>query len=333
MLKGRLGLETARVLHADRHGLLWLAHGNLVVDSGTLRFITAGEGEMPAGDYAVPFQRVSCFVLQPGTTVSHDALRLCARHSTGLVAAGMDGVRMYASMPFGPDDARRGRRQAEHWADPNLKVNVARRMFAWRFGELPPTTDLAALRGIEGARLRAAYRTLGEQYGIDWRRRKYDRDEPESADLANQAVNHAATAMYALAQVAVAVTGTIPQLGFIHEDSGIAFALDVADLYRTSVVMPVAFHAVKTLRPGVTLERAVRQGCGTAFQTRKVLLEMIDRIKELFDDDPGGDPQRPGADPRVPGVGDAGGGSGGVRGPEDDRGGAPAGLGGDEGLV
>ena len=29
MLRGRLGLETARIPHADRHGLLWLSRGAL----------------------------------------------------------------------------------------------------------------------------------------------------------------------------------------------------------------------------------------------------------------------------------------------------------------
>ena len=36
MLRGRLGLETARIPHADRHGLLWLSRGALTVRDGTL---------------------------------------------------------------------------------------------------------------------------------------------------------------------------------------------------------------------------------------------------------------------------------------------------------
>ena len=40
MLRGRLGLETARIPHADRHGLLWLSRGALTVRDGTLRFST-----------------------------------------------------------------------------------------------------------------------------------------------------------------------------------------------------------------------------------------------------------------------------------------------------
>ena len=32
MLKGRLGLETARIPHKDRNGLIWLARGALTVE-------------------------------------------------------------------------------------------------------------------------------------------------------------------------------------------------------------------------------------------------------------------------------------------------------------
>jgi CRISPR-associated protein Cas1 len=36
----------------------------------------------------------------------------------------------------------------------------------------------------------------------------------------------------------VAATATISQLGFIHEDSGQSFVLDVADLVRDTVTVP-----------------------------------------------------------------------------------------------
>jgi len=96
MLKGRLGLDSARVPHAHRHGIMWLGRGNLYVESGTLRFLTAGYGDLGPGDCAIPFQMVSCLMLQPGTTVSHDALRILARHGTAVVCVGEDGVRFYA---------------------------------------------------------------------------------------------------------------------------------------------------------------------------------------------------------------------------------------------
>ncbi|MGB8930124.1 MAG: type I-E CRISPR-associated endonuclease Cas1e [Anaeromyxobacteraceae bacterium] len=294
MLEGRLGIDTARIPHSDRRGLLWLARGNLTVEDGTLRFRTAGGGDLPPGDYGIPFQMVTAIILEPGTTVSHDALRLLARHGTGLVAVGEDGVRFYASLPFGPDDSRLARRQAALWSDAaGGKTTLARRMYAWRFGEVLPDEDLDTLRGIEGARVRELYRRLAEQHGVQWSGRKYDRANPEASDPANQAINHASSAVEAAAQIAVAVTGAIPQLGFIHEDSGNAFCLDVSDLFRESVTLPAAFAGVRewSTRKSDSLERIVRRKAGRVVRAKDIVPAMIDRIKELLDgDDASGDP-------------------------------------------
>lgn len=291
MLTGRLGLETARIPHADRHGIIWLGRGNLTVEEGTLRFATPGFGDLPPGDYALPFQMFSCILLQPGTTVSHDAFRLMARHGTGIVMAGEEGVRMYASMPFGPDASGRARKQALAWADLDQRLFIARRMYAWRLGEIFPDSEISVLRGIEGARMKATYAKLAQQYGINWGGRRFDRVNPDRTDDVNQAINHAATAVVAAAMVAVAATGAIPQLGFIHEDSGHAFCLDIADLFRDSVTLPVAFGAIKHRKDGEELERSVRRICGFTMRKQTVVSSMIDRIKELFNaDDGGGDP-------------------------------------------
>jgi hypothetical protein len=42
MLLGRLGLETARIPHADRNGLVWLDRGRLKVSDDCLRFVIGG---------------------------------------------------------------------------------------------------------------------------------------------------------------------------------------------------------------------------------------------------------------------------------------------------
>lgn len=285
MLKGRLGIDTARVPHADRHGLLWLARGTLFVEDGTLRFVSSGTEGLPAGDYAIPFQAVSLLLLGPGTTVSHDALRLMARHGTGLAAVGDDGVRLYTAPPLLPDDSALARRQARLWADADgARLDVARRLYAWRLGEVLPHRDIAVLRGIEGSRMRETYRVLAERHGVVWDGRRYDRANPGAADLPNQAINHAASAVEAAAAIAVAATATLPQLGFIHEDSGQSFVLDVADLFRDTVTLPVAFKAVGLARrqPDQPVDRLVRRLCGATFRRDAVIPAMIDRIKALF---------------------------------------------------
>ncbi|HEY0276049.1 MAG TPA: type I-E CRISPR-associated endonuclease Cas1e [Paenirhodobacter sp.] len=294
MLKGRLGLETARVPHSDRDGLVWLSRGNLYVEDGTLRFRSAGSDSLPPGDYALPFQTVSMVLLGPGSTISHDALRLLARHGTGLCAVGEDGVRIYTAPPIGQDDSRLARLQAVAWADVRTsskvtarsgRVDIARRLYAWRLGELLPHKDIAVLRGIEGARMKETYRLLAQKYGINWQGRKYDRSNPNAADLPNQAINHAASAVEAAAAIAVSATGTIPSLGFIHEDSGNAFILDIADLYRDQVTLPGAFEGVRQYnkQPTIALERHVRRQVGRRLRGEGIIPAMIERIKMLFE--------------------------------------------------
>ncbi|MBF0423173.1 MAG: type I-E CRISPR-associated endonuclease Cas1 [Magnetococcales bacterium] len=289
MLVGRLGLESARIPHADRHGLLWLGRGNLIVNAGTLHFLAAGTQEFTSGDYQIPFQGVSMILLGPGTTISHDALRLLARHGTGLIAVGEDGVRMYSAPPLGPGDSALARRHAMVWATGSKeRIRLARRMYAWRLGEiLPVKGDIAILRGMEGARMKETYKILAERFGIQWKGRVYDRQNPHAADDPNQAINHAATAVEAAATIAVAATGTISSLGFIHEDSANAFCLDIADLYRDAITLPAAFQGVRDFqrKPQVTLERHVRRQCGVLFRRENVIPSMIDRIKELFADE------------------------------------------------
>jgi CRISPR-associated protein Cas1 len=201
-----------------------------------------------------------------------------------MIAAGEEGVRFYASMPFGQDDSSLARQQVRLWSNESSRLQVARRMFAWRLGEVLPSEDLTVLRGVEGARVKALYRTLAKQFGIKWAGRRYDRDDPEATDRVNQAVNHASAALRAAAMIAVAATATIPQLGFIHEDSSQALCLDIADLYRETVCLPAAFSAVKQLESdeGDSLERHARRAAARALQRQQVIPAMIDRIKALF---------------------------------------------------
>lgn len=293
MLSGRLGPETARIPHADRYGLLWLSRGALTVRNGTLRFErhspAGSDSPLEEGEYGIPFQSHSIILLGPGSTVSHDALRLMARHGTGLVAVGEDGVRCYTAPPLMPDTSDIARRQMRAWGDAQgSRITVARKMYAMRLGEVLPHRNISALRGIEGARMRRTYQNLAQKYGVTWRRRLYDRANPLSADIPNQAINHASVAVTAAAVIAVTAVGAIPQLGFIHEHSGDAFALDIADLFRDTILLPAAFGAAADLdrNPNLNIERHTRRTTGRMLRTERVIPKMIDRIKELFEDMP-----------------------------------------------
>jgi CRISPR-associated protein Cas1 len=118
-----------------------------------------------------------------------------------------------------------------------------------------------------------------------------------AADTANQAINHAATMVECAADLAVAAVGALPPLGFIHENSSNAFTLDVADLYRTEVTIPLAFKCAHQAldNPSLSLERLIRIKASKEFRQFKLIPKMIDNIKDLlhvYDDS--GNPKRQG---------------------------------------
>ncbi|MCB1549291.1 MAG: type I-E CRISPR-associated endonuclease Cas1 [Hyphomicrobiaceae bacterium] len=291
MLLGRLGLDRARVPHADRHGLIFLERGRLEVEDGCLRFVCSGGGALDAGDYQLPHQSVSIILLGPGSSVTHDALRILTAHGCALAAIGQGGVRFYTAPPLLPDTSALARRQVTLWADPKERVALARRMYTIRFGEEVKARTIEMLRGMEGARLKRLYELTAQRFGVPWRGRRYDRANPNATDLANQAINHAASAVEAAAAIAVAATATIPQLGFVHEDSGQSFVLDVADLVRGDVTLPIAFGAAKHLahHAGDNLEREVRRRAAEIFSRDTVIPRLIDHIKDLLGPPAAGD--------------------------------------------
>ncbi len=284
MLSGRLGLDKARVPHADRHGLIFLERGRLEVEDGCLRFITVGGGGLPAGDYQLPHQSLSIILLGPGSSVTHDALRILAAHGCALAAIGAGGVRFYTAPPLLPDTSTLARRQVMLWSDTTLRIDIARRMYTIRFGEEVKARTIEMLRGMEGARLKRLYELTAQRFGVPWQGRRYDRANPNATDIPNQAINHAASTVEAAAAIAVAATATIPQLGFVHEDSGQSFVLDVADLVRHDVTLPIAFASAKhsMKNPTDNLERFVRTRAAEVFNKEQVVSRLIEHIKDLI---------------------------------------------------
>jgi CRISPR-associated protein Cas1 len=284
LFSGRLGLARSRIPHIDRHGLIWLSRGNLYVRDGTLFFLAAGSDDVAPGEYAIPYQTISMILLGPGTTVTHDVLRILARHGTLLAAVGQGGVKHYTAPPMGAGRSRVARLHACLWADKDARIRVARRMYGYRFQSAFPHDDITVLRGMEGGRLKETYKIIARQYGVEWKGRFYDRRNPQSADLPNQAINHAATFVEAAADIAVAAVGALPPLGFIHEDSSNAFTLDIADLWRAKITLPLAFSSVAQVGqvPKGSLERHIRYEAAKWFKKHELIPKMIDRVKELL---------------------------------------------------
>lgn len=280
MLRGRLGIEDPRIPQKSRNGLLYVQRCRVTVDNGSMKLAFEEAGT----ELELPYQRLNALLLGPGSSITHDAVRHCSGHGTCIAFVGSDGTRLYTAPPIFERDADLARQQATWWAGESTRVMVAKRMYAKRFGETPRTNDADALRGMEAARIKRAYELLAGEYGLSWHGRHYDRANPDKTDIPNLAINHAVTAVEACVAIAVQATATLPPLGFLHEDSAKSWVLDVCDLYRTTVTVPIAFRCARDhqRQPGESLDRLVRRAVSEHVRRTGFVDQVIDDIKEVL---------------------------------------------------
>ena len=264
----------------DRWTPVYLEHGRIEVDDSAIKWISAKEGE---GVCPIPVATVSALVLGPGTTVTHAAVKAAAQCNCPLFWLGEDGLRFYAFGITPNHDNSMARKHAEAWAAPRKRNEVARRMFRYRFPDVPTGgVTIDQLRGMEGKRVKQIYADLGSKYGVTWRGRNYSPSNWNLADNINRAISAATASHYALTATVCLSMGFIPQLGFVHKAGTLPFIYDIADLYKHEVSWPAAFEAI-AMDPdddGTLVRKILKRNVE---QTR-MLQRAPKEVKALFDD-------------------------------------------------
>src|SRR6185437_10369587 len=102
---------------------------------------------------------------------------------------------------------------------------------------------LEQIRGREGVRVRETYAQASRETGVKWEGLSYERGNWKKADTVNRALSCANSCLYGITHAAIVSAGYSPALGFIHTGKMLSFVYDIADLYKTSTTIPVAFRA------------------------------------------------------------------------------------------
>lgn len=235
-----------------------------------------------AGATPIPVGAVAVLMLGPGTSITHAAIRALADNACLVVWCGEENVRFYAFGAGGTESAARILHQARLVSDPVLRMQVVRRMYAFRFDEVPPADyTIEQLRGMEGRRVRDTYQQWSRATGVPWKGRRYDVHDFEAADPVNKALSAANACLYGLCHAAIVAAGYSPALGFIHTGTQRSFVLDLADLYKCEITIPLAFR-VAALPLTVPIERAARIACRDTFRDEKLLDRILPDIDRIF---------------------------------------------------
>jgi len=113
----------------------------------------------------LPVGAMTVLMLQPGSTITHAAVKLCAENRTFLIWTGEAGVRLYSAGQEGAAHSYKLLRQARLALNPSTRLQVAREMYRRRFLDEPPKRrSIEQHRGMEGARVRGIYKGLADVY-------------------------------------------------------------------------------------------------------------------------------------------------------------------------
>lgn len=227
----------------ERYPFLYLERGRLEIDDSSVKWIDC-EGSV----IRLPCATIQTLLLGPGTSITHEAVKVLAAANCSVSWVGEDSLLFYAQGQTPTSDTRNFQEQMELAADPEKAVEVARRMFARRF----PLTDLSGktlpeMMGMEGYRVRQIYEQKAQEYGVGWKGRSFTPGKFELSDLTNQVLTAANSALYALLLSSVHSLGYSPHIGFIHSGSPLPFVYDLADLYKEQICIDLAFSLTRQL--------------------------------------------------------------------------------------
>jgi CRISPR-associated protein Cas1 len=260
----------------DRISMMFIQYGQIDVVDGAFVVIdqTGIRTHIPVGS-------VACLMLEPGTRVSHAAVKLASTVGTLIVWVGEAGVRLYASGQPGGARADRLLYQAKLALDDDLRLKIVRKMYELRFGEAPPQRrSVEQLRGIEGARVRETYKLLAKQYHVQWSGRNYDVKDWGKGDIANQCLSAATSCLYGITEAAVLAAGYAPAVGFIHTGKPLSFVYDIADIFKFDSVVPIAFRIAG--KAPQNPDREVRLACRDIFRSSHILEKIIPTIEKVL---------------------------------------------------
>jgi len=261
----------------DRVSMIFIWYGRIDVKDGAFVVIDEVKGERKH----IPVGSVACLMLEPGTRISHAAVKLAAMTGTLLIWVGEAGVRLYSAGQPGGARSDKLLYQAKLALDEELRLKVVRKMFEMRFGEpAPERRSVNQLRGIEGARVRKTYELLAKQYGVKWQGRRYDPKDWEAGDVINRCLSAATSCLYGVSEAAILAAGYAPAIGFIHSGKPLSFVYDVADIFKFETVVPLAFK-IAAKHPA-NPDREVRIACRDIFRSSKLLKKIIPTIEEML---------------------------------------------------
>jgi len=263
----------------DKYPFIYLERGRLEIDDASVKWIDSEKNVV-----RLPIATLNCLLLGPGTSITHEAVKVTAQANCSICWVGEDSLLFYACGQSPTADTRNMREQMKISADPKKSLVVARRMYARRFPDADlDGKSLKELMPMEGHRIRTLYEQKAQEYGVGWKGRSYTPGKFQLGDITNQVLTACNAALYGILSSSVHSMGYSPHIGFIHSGSPLPFVYDLADLYKEHLCIDLAFS--------LTLDMAGKYNkhkVSAAFRQRVIEYDLLGKIGQDISDMLGG---------------------------------------------
>lgn len=224
----------------DRYPAVYLEFGRLEVDDSSVKWINS-EGLV----VMLPAATLAAIFLGPGTSITHEALKTLASCNCTVLLTSQNCLSVYCQAVSPTADTRNMLMQFSAAFDPEKSLQTARRLFAFRFKDKDLSkSSLQEMMGIEGSRVRQLYRDKALQYGVSWKGRSYIPGKNEQSDPVNRMLTAFNSYLYGICTAVIVSMGFSPYVGYIHSGCPLPLVYDIADLYKESTSIDLAFmHA------------------------------------------------------------------------------------------
>lgn len=261
----------------DKYPFIYLERGNLEVDDSSVKWVDC-DGNV----VRLPIATINCLCLGPGTSVTHEAIKVLASANCSVCWVGEDCLLFYACGYIPTSDSRNFRKQMMLAANKKQSLEIVKWMYNRRFPKSNlDGKSLKEMMGMEGYRVRDLYEAKSKEYNVGWKGRLFVPGKFEMSDITNQILSSANAALYGVLCSAIHSMGYSPHIGFIHSGSPLPFIYDMADLYKDELCIDLAFS--------LTLDMAGlynRHKVADAFRERAIKINLLtcigEDIKEMF---------------------------------------------------
>lgn len=261
----------------QRISFLYVEHAKIVKQEQELNLITQD------GTFIVPGAMLLCFILGPGTSITHDALTLITQMGSTCIWAGQDSLKTYAIGESLNHSSDLILKQADAVTHRKKHLAIARKMYQMRFPNEDFTgLSIAKMRGKEGTRMKKIYQENANKYHISWHGRHYDETNYYANDAINQALTTANQFLYGICTAIIIALGFSPSLGFIHVGLSKSFIYDVADLYKAKLSIPIAFKTISETG-GTNFYQTLRTNMQLEIKKQNFIPQIVHDLLDLFD--------------------------------------------------